>query len=285
VADHLNVAVFSDVSAACSTKTIPVSQSIDFSSAEWCPRGYFHELQLLTYFSNLYPEGFSPKQPIMQFEPFCSESLVAQHVSRNLSSCAPGEPEPIRLEESAMSVCACRGTPWGILRTYTDKLPEKCAEWHSMTEKAHKEREQLLKQRKESTIKNLIGSGCEFAEIGDEGISVRCSTSGGQQIGTREVDAVKAAMPAGCGNLRPARFTFDSQRQEDYGFVFDCSAPGDKAAAKPISGENRSEMSSPPDTSSHSRPAIPEDVAPGGKPAVPPEVSTPSTPRATPSPA
>jgi hypothetical protein len=85
-------------------------------------------------------------------------------------------------------------------------------------------REKTFRERRNATWKRLLGTQCGVADAGSKGIAVICSVVG-STVGKRELEAVKSAMPPGCGNLKLARFSQGDFQRDDLGFVFDCAVP------------------------------------------------------------
>jgi hypothetical protein len=218
-------------SAVYAPTAIAQDPPLDYSNAPVCPDGYFYQVQVMRYLSNLWPIGMSPKQSEITLAIVCP-SPPAGYVPDARVSCPAGEPEPIRMKVLASGAgeqyaCICDGAPWGQKTAYYGDLPKSCRDWRALSVAQQKKRQQLLRQRIEY-LTTKVDDRVSVIAVGAKGFAMRAwredqsSTIPMDRLppGEDELKRVIRDLPPGCDNVRPARFL----PTED-GFVFDCDVP------------------------------------------------------------
>jgi len=218
--------LFCILAASCAAGSPSPDQDLDFSNAEVCPAGYYHDIVHMTHFSTYPPESV-PIPPENRVTDLCPMQIPSPIDTNAKVSCAQGEPQIVELGPhlSPDYVCTCQASPWGISRIYWGSAPSSCLEWQSLSTAQRRARATLLEQRRQALFQKLVTSStrCFIEDVGDKGFAIRCSPPL-QRVTKNDLAAVEAAMPSGCDNLRLARFVGEG-RKYDRGFALDCNSP------------------------------------------------------------
>jgi hypothetical protein len=209
---------------ACAAGAPSPNQDLDFSTAEVCPAGYYHDIVHMTHFST-YPPESRPIPPEDILANMCPAQIPPSVNTNERRACPEGQPQRVELNGLNPSyVCICQASPWGISKIYWGGIPAACQEWQSLNDSERRKHVILVEQRRNTFIQKLRGTSCHIQDFGDKGFAIRCSPPS-PHVTQNDFSAVGAAMPDGCSNLRLARFSALDGRHYSRGFVFDCAYP------------------------------------------------------------